>query len=147
VALTVEDRLEIQDLIARYCWATDTGDAEARGATFTPDGIFDGWIGILNGRAAIADHLASGWRSAKDSQSGSRGRMQHWVTNLWIDGDGKKATARCYFVLIVGKRDEAHMTGMGQYRNDVVKTDGGWLFEKMTVSDWPGAEVLARLGQ
>jgi hypothetical protein len=148
VALTLEDRVEIQELIARYCWATDTGDAEARAATFTPNAVFDGWIGILEGRAAIADQIASGWRKAIVSgQVGSRGRLQHWVTNLFIEGDGQRATARCYFVLIQGQRDEAHMTGMGQYRNDLVKTEDGWLFEKMTVADWPGPEVLARLGQ
>jgi hypothetical protein len=35
MALAVEDRLALQDLIAAYSWALDTGDAEALVACFT----------------------------------------------------------------------------------------------------------------
>ena len=35
--LPVEDRIAIQDLIARYAWALDTGDVDSLVACFTPD--------------------------------------------------------------------------------------------------------------
>ena len=35
----VEDRIAIQDLIAKYCWALDTGDVESFVACFTPDAV------------------------------------------------------------------------------------------------------------
>ena len=38
MALTVEDRLEILQLLARYAHATDGVDAEARADVFTDDG-------------------------------------------------------------------------------------------------------------
>jgi SnoaL-like domain len=34
---SVEDRLAIQDLYARYCWALDTGDTDGYLALFTED--------------------------------------------------------------------------------------------------------------
>ena len=37
--LTVEDRLAIQDLLARYAWALDTGDVDSFVACFTPDAV------------------------------------------------------------------------------------------------------------
>lgn len=35
--LSIEDRLALQDLIAAYSWALDTGDADGLVACFTPD--------------------------------------------------------------------------------------------------------------
>jgi len=35
--LTLEDRFAIQDLVAAYSWALDTGDIDALVACFTPD--------------------------------------------------------------------------------------------------------------
>ena len=35
----IEDRVAIQDLIAKYCWALDTGDVESFVACFTPDAV------------------------------------------------------------------------------------------------------------
>jgi hypothetical protein len=36
-AIRIEDRLALQDLIAAYSWALDTGDVEGLVACFTPD--------------------------------------------------------------------------------------------------------------
>ena len=35
----IEDRVAIQDLIAKYCWALDTGDVESFVACFTADAV------------------------------------------------------------------------------------------------------------
>ena len=40
--LSLADRLEIRELIARYNWAIDTRDGVAVADTFVPDGVFDG---------------------------------------------------------------------------------------------------------
>ena len=37
--LSLEDRQEIYDTLARYVWGMDTGDIEGVVATFTPDGV------------------------------------------------------------------------------------------------------------
>ena len=36
-SLSIEDRIALQDLIAAYSWALDTGDAEGLVACFTED--------------------------------------------------------------------------------------------------------------
>jgi len=52
--LSVEDRLDIQELFAKYCWALDLGDADAFVQCFTEDGEFDHlWQGKMHGREAI----------------------------------------------------------------------------------------------
>ena len=37
--LTTEDRIAINDLLAEYAWALDTGDVDALVACFTPDAV------------------------------------------------------------------------------------------------------------
>ncbi|HSF33135.1 MAG TPA: nuclear transport factor 2 family protein [Candidatus Tectomicrobia bacterium] len=37
--ISLEDRQEIYDVLARYVWSMDTGDIEGVVATFTPDGV------------------------------------------------------------------------------------------------------------
>ena len=45
--LPVEDRLDIQELFARYAWSLDLGDAEGVLSCFTDDGLFDHlWQGM-----------------------------------------------------------------------------------------------------
>jgi hypothetical protein len=42
--MSVEDRLAILDVIARYALAWDGRDAEAYAACFTDDAVFEDWI-------------------------------------------------------------------------------------------------------
>ena len=49
MALTNDDKVEIQELISRYNKAIDTGDAESWAATFTDDGEFVGLVGTFHG--------------------------------------------------------------------------------------------------
>jgi uncharacterized protein (TIGR02246 family) len=51
--MTPEDRFAIQDLLARYAWALDTGDYEAYALLYTPDGPFVERGVEYRGRAAI----------------------------------------------------------------------------------------------
>jgi hypothetical protein len=40
--VSVEDRLEVNDLLARYCWHVDEGDCDAWADLWTEDGVFAG---------------------------------------------------------------------------------------------------------
>ena len=57
VATPPEDRFAIQDLMARYAWALDTGDYETYATLFTRDGVFVERGEVFQGRAALAEHV------------------------------------------------------------------------------------------
>ena len=94
--LPVEDRLALQDLIADYSWALDTGDVDALVACFTPDAVMteevfedpDIWEGH-DGIRGIAEH----YRNAP----GFPGR-QHHVTQIQYtpQADGSVSDAICH---------------------------------------------------
>ena len=60
--LSALDRLEIQELYARYAWGIDLADLDMAMSTFTQDAWFDHmWQGKVQGHAAIAENLKSLW--------------------------------------------------------------------------------------
>jgi uncharacterized protein (TIGR02246 family) len=143
--LTLEDKIAIHELIARYNWAADTGDAKAWAATFTPDGVFDGWLGRFEGRDEIAGSMTSHAQASPDEHdewSKYRGKVQHWVGNVVLEGDGDRATGACYFVLFYSTRGGGEVVGGGKYQDVLVKNDGQWLFERRhVVPDSPSQDA------
>jgi hypothetical protein len=113
--LTAEDKIEIQELGSRYILATDSGDVDARSATFLPDGVFESSAGRLEGRDAIA----------LQTRGFVTGESQHWVMNLVIEGDASVATATAYVAMV-------HLSGeirfIGRYDDVLHKVDGHWFY-------------------
>jgi uncharacterized protein (TIGR02246 family) len=129
--LTALDRLEIEELAARYCWADDTGDGEAFAAVFTPDGVFASRRHNATGHAELA---ALGRSIAPPRPAG----IQHWVTNMVIEGDDQQANVKFFFVLHrVDAAGVISSSGAGYYHDQVVKLDGQWLFARRHFRAWP----------
>ena len=135
-SLTALDRLEIQELAARYSWADDTNDGEGFAAVFTPDGVFKSARHNARGH----DELAALGRSIAPPRPAG---IQHWVTNMVVlDGDGESAHVRFYFV---AHRVDEHGTfttsSLGYYLDHVVKVDGRWLFAQRHFQPWPPSDA------
>ena len=119
--LSVEDRLAIQELIARYNHAIDGGDADDWAATFAPDGTFESRGEVHAG----TEQLATFARGFQQRLPGAR----HWNNNLVIDGDGDQATTTCYLQLW----REGQLASEGRYVDTLRKIDGQWRFASRKV--------------
>ncbi len=140
--MTLDDRIAIQDLVARYAWALDTGDIDALIACFTPDAriveeVFedpDVWEGH-DGIRRISEH----YRNAK----GFPGR-QHHTSQLMVEGGGEAADARSFVFVTECHGEPPYLLRFtGYYQDKVVKQDGQWLFKERIIRLWDG-EVLKR---
>ena len=132
--LSVEDRLAIQELYARYCWAIDTGDPDALVATYTSDGAFEPPTGqVIAGHEALRTWAIAraAFRKTEATTNG-----QHWSTNLVAEGDGVRAKARCYFMRIAQKGDPMSVIFdvSGWQSDELRKIDGAWKFQSRKVS-------------
>ncbi len=137
-SLTVRDRFAIQDLLARYAWALDTGDVDAFVACFTPDAavieeVFeepDRWEGHANIR-----RLAEHYKSVPDFPG-----RQHHVSQILIDGNAERS-----FTFVTECRGEPPylLRFAGYYEDQAVKMGGEWLFRERIIRLWDGP-VLAR---
>ena len=134
MGMTALDYEEIRQLLARYNFAVDFGDADGWADCFTPDGVFrctpEG--GPLTGRHAGRDALVA---YAVTHHGASGGRARHWNWNLEIAGDGDTATMRCYLAAYAatGTEAPAALRVTGVYRDALVKVDGRWLFAERHV--------------
>jgi len=141
-ALATEDRFAIQDLIASYSWALDTGDVEALVSCFHDDAIMteevfdepDIWEGH-DGIRGIAEH----YRNAP----GFPGR-QHHVTQTQFTSNKDGVISMRSFAFVTECHDEPpYLLRFTGWYDDIVSQDaqGKWLFKKRTVRLWDG-EVL-----
>ena len=133
-----DDRAEIVDLQGRYVMAMDYFDADGYAAVFAEDGVLDWARGLVEGRAAIREFMASGTydltRGAPAAQTPD-GRnwpstVRHLITNQVIEVDGDKATALTYWIQFNNneKRDQVAWMLFGSWYDEFVKIDGEWFF-------------------
>jgi hypothetical protein len=138
--LTLADRIEIRELIARYNWAIDTRDGLGVADTFIPDGVFDGERSQpVRGREALIAFGELRNRPPAPPGVGS----QHWVSNLVFEGNRARAHVKSFFIRQNVENGVVKSTNLGYYRDDLVNVDGRWLFERRRWRLWPPAEADA----
>jgi hypothetical protein len=147
-SLSALDRLEIQELYARYCWGIDLADVEMALSTFAEDAWFDHlWQGRVQGHEAIRKNLESLWY---DRQSWWYGR-QHLMNHFIMDPLPEAGTTRvrCFFQILqfnVEYRTN-FVFGIGT-RDDVLERIGGrWLFKSLRVNAWTEMEQVPWKGE
>jgi ketosteroid isomerase-like protein len=139
--LTVADRIEINDLMASYAWALDTGDVDSFVACFTPDAVVieevfeepDRWEG-----AAGIRKLAEHFRAVPNFPG-----RQHHLSQSVVKGDSLGASARSFALVTECRGEPPYVIRFAGYWDDkLVKFRGRWLFQERIIRLWDGP-VLA----
>jgi hypothetical protein len=120
--LSAQDYFEIQQLYARYNNAIDSGDGEGWAATFTPDGVFNTFVGH--------DALVNFVKTWREKLGGAT--RKHWNNNLQITGNSRDANASVYLLLVDFSTKPPSIVGTATYTDSLVKTKDGWRFTKRT---------------
>lgn len=134
-----DDRALIEDLQARYLFAFDFADAEGYAGTFTEDGILDYGGGVLTGRKAIAEFIASGRKRTEEARAktpeGQRPAVgRHIINNMVVKIDGDKARGVSYWTHMTSGADgRGTVDFFGHYEDEMVKVDGEWLFSRRRI--------------
>jgi len=120
----ISDRLEIQDVLTRYCYAVDDRDWDAYRQLFTHDAVLDDTVtgGIKSG---VEEHIIYMQRALSKVVM-----SQHAISTILIELNGNEAKVRvhcsCPMVLDTGQSDKHVMFQGLWYRDSLVRTDGGW---------------------
>ena len=141
--LTAADKLEILDLVGRYCQAVDAGDGPGYADTYVPDGTFEMPVGRVEGREALIEMVAV----IQAAMPGVRHMSSNWI----IEGDGDLATMRCYMLIKVHDPDsggqkmpQPKLVATGIYDDRLRRVEGAWKFVSRKINvecwnwpDWP----------
>jgi 3-phenylpropionate/cinnamic acid dioxygenase small subunit len=125
----ISDRIEIEDLLVRYCYAVDDRDWVSYRAVFVPDAIIDDTItgGI---RSGVEEHVVFMIKAL------SRIRIsQHAVSTIQCELGSDEARVRvhcsCPMVVDLGKeRTQVFFQGLW-YRDHLVRTADGWRIREL----------------
>ncbi|GAA4288697.1 nuclear transport factor 2 family protein [Georgenia daeguensis] len=114
-------KLEIADVLARYCLHLDEYDIDALSDVFTPDCTMDqgpGRGGPILGRDEVL-------RGMKERQALFR-RTQHILGQSLVVTSDDSATALTYVTAWHQRWDMSTGTARLRYRDDLVRTENGW---------------------
>jgi len=120
----ISDRLEIQDVLTRYCYAVDDRDWDAYRSLFTAGALIDDRVtgGLKSG---VEEHI----HYLRRALSGIL-LSQHATSTVLIEVHGDRATLRAHcscpmVVDLVEEKTQVFFQGLW-YRNSLVRTSEGW---------------------
>ena len=136
---TYEDRIAVEDVMARYVWAVDSFDAEGYVAVFTEDAVIDSNGSISKGREEIRK-VVTGLiqrRDANKAKGVPAGNLYHVISNVRITFPKPGEALHQSYWQTVRRDQDGRMTAaaMGRSEDHLVKRNGKWLiqFRKLTV--------------
>jgi hypothetical protein len=136
--ISLEDRQDIYETLARYVWGMDTGDIEAVVATFTSDGVVKDvtgkrWDAAAGGARGFATHFLT-----RPNRRGG----QHHVQHLFVEpAHGGGYCIISYWVSMQwdAEDDRKLIRAMGSYRDTCVKVNGQWRIKEKIIEPWNSA--------
>ena len=136
---TFEDRIAVEDVMARYVWAVDSLDADGYVAVFTDDAVIDANGNISKGREAIRKIVTSLIQRRDDNKAKGLppSNLYHMVSNARITfpKPGEALHQSYWQTVRRGKDGTMIAAAMGRSEDHLVKVNGNWLIRsrKLTV--------------
>lgn len=134
--LSAEDRMDIQEVFARYAWGLNTGDIDAVMRTFAPDSVFDHqpegtFIG--EDKRRMFHHL---WTAKEGWFIGRQHLATHFIFDDLGDGDVR---VQAYSSILQHNIEYKSNFVFGLANWDCVlrkNSKGDWKFQRMTIVKW-----------
>ena len=124
--LTIQDQIEIQQLLAHYTHCADLLPAEQMRDVFAEDGVFK--VEMMDIEVSGIDNIIAFFKDMREASP----HMRHVCSNLVIQGDGDSATARSY-LQVINTDGGAKLEALAQYADTLVKTPSGWRLQTRSV--------------
>ena len=136
---TYEDRIAVEDVMARYVWAVDSLDADGYVAVFTDDAVIDSNGSISKGHAEIRK-IVTGLVQRRDDNKAKGlppANLYHVISSVRITFPKPgEALHQSYWQTVRRDKDGRMIAAaMGRSEDRLVKRGGKWLiqFRKLTV--------------
>jgi len=136
---TYQDRIAVEDVMARYVWTVDSLDADGYVAVFTEDAVIDSNGSISKGRGEIRK-IVTGLMQRRDDNKAKglpTANLYHVISNVRITFPKPgEALHQSYWQTVRRDKDGRMVAAaMGRSEDHLVKRNGQWLiqFRKLTV--------------
>jgi uncharacterized protein (TIGR02246 family) len=130
---TYEDRIAVEDVMARYVWAVDSLDAEGYVAVFTEDAVIDSNGAISRGHEEIRNIVRSlvQRRDANKAKGLPTANLYHVISNVRITFPKPGEALHQSYWQTVRRETDGKMAAaaMGRSEDHLVKRNGKWLIQ------------------
>ena len=136
---TSDDRIAVEDVMARYVWTVDSLDAEGYVAVFTEDAVIDSNGSISKGHEEIRKIVTSLMKRRDDNKAKGlpTANLYHVISNVRITFPKPGEALHQSYWQTVRRDKTGAMTAaaMGRSEDRLVKRNGKWLIQsrKLTV--------------
>lgn len=136
---TYEDRIAVEDVMARYVWAVDSLDADGYVAVFTDDAVIDSNGSISKGHEEIRKIVTNLIQRREDNKAKGlpTANLYHVISSVRVTFPKPgEALHQSYWQTV--RRDKSGQmiaAAMGRSEDRLVKRNGTWLIQwrKLTV--------------
>ena len=134
-----EDRIAVEDVMARYVWAVDSLDADGYVAVFADDAVIDSNGSISRGHAEIRKIVTNLIQRRDDNKVKGQppSNLYHMTSNVRITFPKPSEALHQSYWQTVRRDKDGHMiaAAMGRSEDRLVKRNGKWLIQsrKLTV--------------
>jgi uncharacterized protein (TIGR02246 family) len=136
---TYQDRIAVEDVMARYVWAVDSLDADGYVAVFTEDAVIDSNGNISKGHEDIRKIVTNLIKRRDDNKAKGlpTSNLYHVVSSVRITfPKADEAVHQSYWqTMRHGEGNRMITAAMGRSEDRLVKRNGKWLIQsrKLTV--------------
>jgi uncharacterized protein (TIGR02246 family) len=136
---TYEDRIAVEDVMARYVWAVDSLDPEGYVAVFTEDAVVDSNGSVSKGHEEIR-RIVTGLIKRRDDNKAKglpASNLYHVISNVRITFPKPGEALHQSYWQTVRREPDGKMSAaaMGRSEDRLIKRNGKWLIQsrKLTV--------------
>ncbi len=121
--ITLEDKIAIQELVARFTRCSDFGDWEGLASLFAPEVVTE-----LEGLPIRYEGIEAQVEHAKESDKQAEGKNRHYNFNMIVsEKDGAVYAEYAFMNVNAGHAPmSSKIVVSGRQRDTVVKTGDGW---------------------
>ncbi len=135
------DRIEIEDLMWRYCRALDTLNEDGYADVYTADGTFTSGNDVSRGRAGLKKVIADTRKTRQDREARGEGKtppIYHVIaTHTVTFKDRDHARYDSYWMTVygtTGPNAPVRVNSVGRAVDELVRVDGRWLIKTRNIS-------------
>jgi hypothetical protein len=135
------DRIEIEDLMWRYCRALDTLSEDGYADVYTPDGTFTYNGETSRGRSGLKKVIADTRRTRQDREARGGGKtppIYHVIATHTVTFTGRdSARYDSYWMTVygtTGPEAPVRVNSVGRAIDELVRVEGRWLIKTRNIS-------------
>jgi ketosteroid isomerase-like protein len=121
--ITLEDKIAVQELIARFTRCSDFGDWEGLAKIYTPDVVTE-----MEGITIRYEGIEAQVEHARESDRHAEGKNRHYNFNMIVSEENGQVFADYAFMNVNAGHNPmgSRIVVTGRQRDTVVKTGDGW---------------------